>query len=542
MTWPSFRIRILLIVLALGSVPPVVLGVWLTRSTVSSGEEIVQSRLDAAIEQAVPGIVSRWIGIRSSVLDLTDGSHVRRLLERPDADAAAALLVAVDGLPFAPVELRLRDREGRIAWQLRRSATPQPGGLQSPAPPSLPVSFQVQDHASGVVLGELQVDLTAAALLPDGAAPEGMLVGLYHAESGTSLIPRPFDRALARQDRVQWGGEEWKTARHAFDEPPVMLALAAPRNPFEGLLAEKARTGVALLVLVSVIGLLLAIVITMRLTRSLDDLASAVEAVSRGELERTVDGAGPPEIGRIARAFNAMTSSLQETLAQLARRESLAAVGEFAASIAHEVRNPLTAIRVDLERVEEHLPEDSPLRPAHERALREVARLDATVSEALQGARGNAFRPGMLDLREPLRAAVDAASHDFDAACGSLSVHAPDLPVDVQGDAGALEQLFLNLLRNAAQAVEPGGSVTVRIQLRDGLADVAVHDDGSGMSPDSLQRAFEPMFTTRAEGTGLGLTIARRIAVAHRGSLTLESAPGEGTTARLTLPFVGEEA
>jgi signal transduction histidine kinase len=522
MTWPSFRIRILLIVLALGSVPPVVLGVWLTRSTVSSGEEIVQSRLDAAIEQAVPGIVSRWIGIRSSVLDLTDGSHIRRLLERPDADAAAALLVAVDGLPFAPVELRLRDREGRIAWQLRRSATPQPGGLQSPAPPSLPVSFQVQDHASGVVLGELQVDLTAAALLPDGAAPEGMLVGLYHAESGTSLIPRPFDRALARQDRV--------------------LALAAPRNPFEGLLAEKARTGVALLVLVSVIGLLLAIVITMRLTRSLDDLASAVEAVSRGELERTVDGAGPPEIGRIARAFNAMTSSLQETLAQLARRESLAAVGEFAASIAHEVRNPLTAIRVDLERVEEHLPEDSPLRPAHERALREVARLDATVSEALQGARGKEFRPGMLDLREPLRDAVDAASHDFDAACGSLSVHAPDLPVDVQGDAGALEQLFLNLLRNAAQAVEPGGSVTVRIQLRDGLADVAVHDDGSGMSPDSLQRAFEPMFTTRAEGTGLGLTIARRIAVAHRGSLTLESAPGEGTTARLTLPFVGEEA
>lgn len=542
MSWLSLRARILLIVLGLGTIPPVVLGVWLTRSTASSGEEIVQSRLDGAIDQTVPGIVSRWIAIRSSVLDLADGREVRQLLDQPNPEATAALREATERLPFVPVEVRLRDGEDRVVWRLQPSSMMQPDRLQNPDPPVLPVSFDVRDRATGAVLGELQVDLEAAALLPDGTAPEGMLVGLYDGVRGTSLIPRPFDRALAVEDRIEWGGEDWKTARHDFEEPPLVLALAAQRSPFQGLLAEKARTGVGLLILVSVTGLLLAIVITMRLTRSLDDLASAVEAVSRGELERTVDSAGPREIGRIAQAFNAMTSSLRRTLAQLASRESLAAVGEFAASIAHEVRNPLTAIRIDLERVEESLPDDSPLRPAQERALREIARLDATVSDALRGARGSAFRPGVLDLREPVQAAAAAATPDFDSRSATLRVDAWDTPVRVRGDGGALEQLLLNLLRNAAQALEPGGSATVRLEPRGDGVDVVVHDDGVGIPPESFDRVFEPMFTTRADGTGLGLTIARRIASAHGGRLDLESAPGAGTTARLTLPLAGEEA
>jgi signal transduction histidine kinase len=235
------------------------------------------------------------------------------------------------------------------------------------------------------------------------SSPEGLLVGLFYSDDGTSLIPRPFDRVLAREDRMEWGGEEWRVARHALEEPPVVLALAAPENPFGDLLMQKARTGVWVLLGVSTVGLLLAVASTVRLTRSLDGLASAVEAVSLGDLDRTVDRSGPPEIGRIAAAFNEMTASLRRTLARLASQQSLAAVGEFAASIAHEVRNPLTAIRIDLERVEESLPDDSPLRPPQERALREIRRLDATVSEALHGARGGASRLGVVDLGEPLR-------------------------------------------------------------------------------------------------------------------------------------------
>jgi signal transduction histidine kinase len=113
----------------------------------------------------------------------------------------------------------------------------------------------------------------------------------------------------------------------------------------------------------------------------------------------------------------------------------------------------------------------------------------------------------------------------------------PDFPIEIRGDAGALEQLLLNLLRNAAQALGSGGSVTIRVQSHDGSVALEVRDDGSGIPADALDRVFEPMFTTRPDGTGLGLTIARRIAIAHGGQLELESARGQGTTARLTLPL-----
>ena len=105
------------------------------------------------------------------------------------------------------------------------------------------------------------------------------------------------------------------------------------------------------------------------------------------------------------------------------------------------------------------------------------------------------------------------------------------------GDAAALEQLFLNLLLNAAQAFDaPGGVVRVRASADAKHARIEVEDTGRGMSSETLAAAFEPFVTTRAQGTGLGLAIARRIAVAHGGELSLESAPGTGTTAAVTIP------
>jgi len=107
----------------------------------------------------------------------------------------------------------------------------------------------------------------------------------------------------------------------------------------------------------------------------------------------------------------------------------------------------------------------------------------------------------------------------------------------VLGDAAALEQLFLNLLLNAAQAFDvPGGVVRVCARADTNHARIEVRDTGRGMSPETLAAAFEPFVTTRAEGTGLGLAIARRIAAGHGGELSLESALGTGTTATVTIP------
>jgi len=125
----------------------------------------------------------------------------------------------------------------------------------------------------------------------------------------------------------------------------------------------------------------------------------------------------------------------------------------------------------------------------------------------------------------------------MEAAGTRVEVDTGDAALVVLGDAAALEQLFLNLLLNAAQAFDaPGGVVRVRAGADATHARIEVEDTGRGMSPEALATAFEPFVTTREQGTGLGLAIARRIAAAHGGELSLESAPGSGTTAIVTIP------
>ena len=110
----------------------------------------------------------------------------------------------------------------------------------------------------------------------------------------------------------------------------------------------------------------------------------------------------------------------------------------------------------------------------------------------------------------------------------------------MEGDAGQLEQLFHNLLLNAAEALEGGGRAWIHIRTAGDTVEVLVQDEGRGISVESLEKVFEPFFSTSSEGTGLGLPIARQIARAHGGELLLESSEGSGTTARVTLPAKGE--
>jgi signal transduction histidine kinase len=169
--------------------------------------------------------------------------------------------------------------------------------------------------------------------------------------------------------------------------------------------------------------------------------------------------------------------------------------------------------------------------------LRGVDRLQHTVSGALRIARSGQVARTPVDLLVPRDAALHASDPEMDTAGARVEVDPGDAPLVVLGDAAALEQLFLNLLLNAAQAFDaPGGLVRVRASADATHARIEVEDTGRGMSSETLAAAFEPFVTTRAQGTGLGLAIARRIAAAHGGELSLESGLGAGTTAAVTIP------
>jgi signal transduction histidine kinase len=223
------------------------------------------------------------------------------------------------------------------------------------------------------------------------------------------------------------------------------------------------------------------------------------------------------------------------------RGATLPAVETLAAGLAHEVRNPLNALRINLSILEHELSELVPDRGAHVfevagRIARELRHLDDFVSEFLRYARPSRPRLDPVAVGPLLSDLATFLAAECSRKGVTLSLALSRGPRSVAADAPQLKHALLNLLLNALQATPAGGSVRIRTAGSRERLEIAIHDSGEGIASDVLPRVFDAFFSTREGGTGLGLPIARRIAAAHRGTLVLRSRPGRGTTAILCLP------
>jgi signal transduction histidine kinase len=232
-------------------------------------------------------------------------------------------------------------------------------------------------------------------------------------------------------------------------------------------------------------------------------------------------------------------------------RDRLAAVGEMAAAIAHEVKNPLAGIEVMAGLLRRKIPELPDAQEQLSAIIKEAKMANAIVQEVLEFVRPIRLQMEHTGIAQAVQSAVSLA--DTKASRGAIEVRV-NLPADlppIQGDAHQLAQLFTNLLINAYEAMEGRGHVTitgetVRLpETPDGEAReavlVEVADDGPGMAADVADKIFDPFFTTKAQGSGLGLAIVRKIVDAHDGTIDLRSAPRRGTSIRLTLPVEAEQ-
>ena len=534
----SFRFRILALVLGVAIVPLVLIGAVLLRGAVRSGEKVLSERLEGAADDTREALVRNWIPLRSELLDTSEWSEVGDLFDGGDPKALRERLLELDPR-IREVELRA-SQEGAVFELDRSTVSPEEGGLPPPTGPLLRVRFALFRIA--VESATIEFGLDGELLLPREDQPPsaaGMVLSLIDPESGASLLPVPLDAAVLVSDRFNWGGEEWLAARRSLDDPQLDLVVAAPLTPYVAPFRQTARNGALLLAAVALGALLGAVVLTSRMTHSLRDLVAGADAVTAGDLSHRIANREDDEIGRVVAAFNNMTDSLQRTLRERASRESLAAMGEFAASLAHEVRNPLTAVKIDLQSLEEKVGHDEALSELLQRSLEEIDRLDATVGDALSVVR-RGYVDRLLDVWQPIDSAVHAAAPAFDKQGASLEVRERRSELSVLGDAAGLEQLFLNLLLNAADAVPPGGRASITAQEEGGSVCVRVEDDGSGIPEGVRDRIFEPLFSTKEAGTGLGLTISRRIVEAHRGELDIKAAIGGGTVVEVRLPTASD--
>ncbi|RKH05982.1 HAMP domain-containing protein [Corallococcus sp. CA053C] len=338
---------------------------------------------------------------------------------------------------------------------------------------------------------------------------------------------------------------------HAGSAAPPTVARMLPlgdsasvRLTFSRAAAREAEEGVMrAFLLLAGLGLafaaLLGMLVSRWMTRPVEALTSGARRVAEGALDVQVTARASGEVGELVRTFNHMTSELKATTERLMATERIAAWQEVARRLAHEIKNPLTPIRMSLETLlaaheARHPSFPSLFKESAGVILEEVERLRRIVDEFSRFAR----------LPKPQLAPVDLG----ELAQGVLSLYAappegiqllPALQTGVvaRADRDQLTQVLVNLVKNAEEAMTgKGGALRVRVKGTDVDAVIEVEDDGPGIPAEHRARIFEPYFTTKDGGTGLGLAIAARILQEHGGRLEVGGDPGHGARFSVVLP------
>ena len=375
--------------------------------------------------------------------------------------------------------------------------------------------------------------------------PENLLIALEEGvpieirpvtelEGPNTITPRVSDEGyfFEVEQNIQLQDGSWVELKIQLDMDPQTELVRAFKNRF--LMALTA---------VFMLTLCLMVYLIAKALRPLRHLSDSCAQISEGNLQNVKTEGTSGEIRALEETFNRMVASLREketVEANLRQAQRLSAIGNLAAGVAHDVRNPLNAIKLlssqaldDLEASPDHVGPVASLKTIRS----EVDRLEDIVSGFLSLAREEELlrEPGLIDpLLEECMALVknEAASRDLRL---TAELRAGDTSLFV--DQKQLTRAILNVLINALQACAAGGRVRMFSRVTDQECEIEIRDDGPGIPKDIIEQVFDAYFTTRPTGTGLGLSITRGIVEEHGGKISISSSEGQGCQVLITLPL-----
>jgi len=305
-----------------------------------------------------------------------------------------------------------------------------------------------------------------------------------------------------------------------------------------------------------VLGLLLGVALGLWVARGVQRSVSKISVIltdAAGKLEQEVGRLAiepSGDLSELQHQVEAISTQIRQVIGQLhqARREAmqserLAAVGELAAGVAHELRNPLTSVKLLVQAAAQRHP-GRPLTDKQFHVLQEeIRRMEITIQGLIDFARPPKMHNVRHDLRQTVRRALNLVEGRAKQQKVSIEEAFPDMPVTVDGDPEQLHQVCVNLLLNGIEAMQAGGRLCVNLLVDRGVEPrcrVVFQDSGSGIPPPVLQRIFEPFVTTKERGTGLGLAVSQRIVREHDGKILATNHSGGGATFTIELPLAGQ--
>lgn len=581
----TLRARILTLFALLGVGPILALGFFNYVRSLDAVEALLEAETSAIAHRIVTEVRERHALRIGELLLVAENAETQALyrawddtadrsLEEARAAADAYLDDAWRLFQSSYRWIELRDTAGTVLHTLGRSAaTAAGGGL--PAGGVFQLRLPVHDIETGRVHGEVVAAVRSSAILPDE-----LLARVFGRAGYTAVLDRGSDAVLHHPDRGflnqavkrLTGPEGWDmgpsglaadsgtfryrerdSARVAsfldLTAPPWTVVSSAAVDEFAPPF-HRIRTAnlLVMLLFAAVIGGAFFLV-TRRVTASLEQLTAAADDVARGELSPRLPEAGSDEVGRLSRAFGLMVEEVRHMLRRVEETRDMALIGEFASQVAHEIRNPLTSIKLNLQGLGRdveagRIPEDSA--PPVRISLREVDRLERSVERVLGLARTHPPVRSPRSVHQILDDAVEAVASQLEEQKVRVVRSYRAEEDRVLADPEDLEGVFVNLLLNAAEAMPTGGRVRVGTEKGHGAVRVFVSDDGPGIPPEIRGQIFRPFVTTKPESTGFGLALARRTVEAHDGRIDLARTPDDaahegGATFVVELPLSVEE-
>lgn len=491
-------------------------------------------------------------------LDRTSVSRVDSVWSSPEAQGSLAYLrQAWTSLRSRYEQIEFEDREGVVVLSFSDDEGPSVGSGLIPYISAVRLERDIREEGQepmGRVVAMTRVD----ALVPGerlskrvGASGYSVVVDrgigrvIRHPDRGLrgspvdSLVRRwTIDRATLGQDRGQFGYRDGASDRVAsfvsLSDPAWTLVATASVEEFAGPFRNLGYLYLAgVLLVIGLVSITFA-ALTTRATRTLRELTVAADEVGAGNFEPVLPSGGTGELGRLSEAFGLMAGKIRRTLRDVESSRRMAAVGEFAARISHEIRNPLTSIKLNLQGLE---------RQGESRragiALREIERLDRVVEAILTLGRPRPLKRSHCSVHGCVDQAVELLDPQMRRKNVRVIRQLGAERFTVLGDDGQLRGVFLNLLLNAIEAMPDGGTIQVTSSSDDHNVRVTVCDDGPGVLPTTRDAIFDPFVSTKSAGSGFGLPLSLRTVEEHGGRLKLSDRVDErsGACFSVTLPL-----
>jgi signal transduction histidine kinase len=386
---------------------------------------------------------------------------------------------------------------------------------------------------------------------------EDVLKRLTDLESRVYEYKDSLNRVLTlRADRKRMVKEEdraFTDGEHLIVDVNTMVHMAALKlaDETQSALENVADSKILIYILVAVgpiIAISFGFIFIRALTTPLNALLRATRELRGGDLDHRIEGL-KDEFGEVASSFNQMAASLKEQMSKMQRAEQMVLLGELAAGLAHEIKNPLAGIKVSVEVLAEELSISEEDRAIVLKLSDEIRRIELLIKNLLNFARPPRPEFILVDINDILDITISFSLNHPTTIVSSASAVidvSKDLDKNVpktMADPMQVRQIFLNLLLNAVQAMPNGGTLSVKTRYHSDSDSIkiTISDTGEGIDKEAIDNIFQPFFTTKAMGTGLGLPITRRLVEQHGGEIFVESIPGKGSEFNISLQVKYED-